>query len=316
MVTPNRLVSERGGWWGSQPLSDYAENWGVFAQIKNLLTLSLKDASRGVQSELWLPAPFTGVTPIACSCVRQNTASILCESCYGLGVLGGYRKYGYNYLDISSIDSSLIYDTNEIVLDQSMRPFRLRLNAGVDSAEIITTALPLALSLGTEYKLNSYLLDSYNGVLLAFSLDGGTTWLDISELDSLSDPDAELTFRIILTRNTDERSPYFEFLRVRSRDMSIAEPFIFVSRTRNPEDVEKQKQGLLTSEPGVKYWTMLDFVLPPRCFINNNEPANPFYQEKFELFNFNRSFFDPHRLRQLFEARVISRDREIYYKIF
>jgi hypothetical protein len=114
----------------------------------------------------------------------------------------------------------------------------------------------------------------------------------------------------------------FEFLRIRSLlptgvgACATGNPWILVSRTRNPDDINKDKFGTLDTQPGVKYWTILDFELPSRCFVEIIDPTNPYYQQRFECFDFNRSFFDKFRFRQMFSARLVSRGNEIYAKVF
>ena len=310
-----------GKYWGRCESIKYTKGYGVLDSIKNMLEFSLKDASQGLINDLWLPAPFPGEIPEVCSCVKSidHTADVICSSCYGIGLLGGYRKYGYNYIELGSTMDLLTYNDLELELDREIRPFRLVLEDDVDLASAVSDPFTMLFSAPVEYKVDAYSHGGDNNkVVVEYSKDAGTTWLPIADI-TMETGGTSLTqviFKVTLSRDPGERSPEFEFLRVRTPNQFIKEPFIYISRTRNPQDIEKEKQGIKLKEPGIRFWTILDFELPSRCFVKNTTVGNPFYGQLTELFDFQRSYFDNFRYRQIFNARAISKDREIFWKVF
>lgn len=312
------MVGVRGGYWGKCPSIKYTQGHGVLDQIENNLEFALKDASQSTINELWLPAPFTGETAVECSCIKEGkSADMFCNSCYGVKYLGGYRKYGYSYLEIGSTMSTKVsYNTSIIELTSEFRPYRLRLMSGQLTGYIATTAQAFDFGVGgAEYKLDAYRKGDSNVITLEYRKDSGA-WLPITSLTAETGYVASVQFRILLSRASTERSPEFEFLRVRALNSSITEPYIYISRTRNPEDLEKTKYGQQMTESGIRYWTLLDFELPSRSFVKNISTGNPYYGQLYELFEFQRSFFGVRNFRQIFNARLIPPLKEAYSKVF
>ena len=228
------------------------------------------------------------------------------------------ERYGYNYLELGSTMSLLNYDTLELKLDRDIRPFRLMLVDDIDAASATTDPYTMLFGAPTEYKVDAYTHGGDNNqVVVEYSKDAGTTWLPIADITAETGAGglAQVIFKVTLTRDPGERSPEFEFLRVRSLNQFVREPFIYISRTRNPKDAELEKQGIKIREAGVSFWTLLDFELPSRCFVRNTTKGNPFYGDLFELFDFNRSYFDNMRYRQVFSVRALTGNREIFSKV-
>ena len=288
----------------------------MFENIDDLLELSLEELSRAPRHDLWIPAPYEGETPVVCSCVKEGAADVICLSCYGIGILGGYRKYGYNYIELGSTMTTLNYNPAEVQEKQSLRPYRLELVDGVDSANIVSDPVSFTFyaSANNEYRLDSYLKDTNNTIVVTY--DAGAGSQPLSNIVNESGVKT-ITFTITMTRDSGERSPYFEFLRVRSQDDNIREPYIRLSRSRNIQDTSKEKGGLVDTPEGViAMWTILPFELMTNAFVANIEQGNPFYDGRYEIFNFVRSFFDQYRFRQTFSARLTSQGREIYSRVF
>jgi len=312
-------------YWGNDAIC-ISRGWNVFEGIIGQEEVALQIS--GIPVELWFPIGGQEWGRNDCSCVKEKAPDIFCASCYGTGALGGYHKYGYNYLDIGSTMSSILsYNPAKIQLNENIRPFRLQLVDGVDTAQITTAPLNFYFNPAIEYKVDAYLKDTNNTWVVKYSTNNGTSWSDISNIVNEAGY-RTVIFKVTLTRATGERSPVFEFLRIRSPKSEVKNHYILMSRTRNLRDVSKDRPGLKDFEPGVSYWTILDLEIPFRSFIQilpainpvtgvcATTQDNPFVNERFELFDFNRSFFDQYRFRQVFSARIISREREVYWKVF
>lgn len=279
----------------------------------------------GIDVDLWLPQGLDEWGTNNCTCIKANTPDkgggspdIICKSCYGLGYLGGYHKYGYNYIDISSVDTTLTYNPSNMRLNTNLRPFRLELVDGVDSSYVTTNTIPFTFYNqfgGTEYQLDKYLRDTNNALEVFYNVGSG--WAPIANINTIVDGlTKNIQFRITLHRHSGERSPQFEFLRIRSKRLDLKDHFIRISRSRNSQDIGKSKTGLSEGQGNPTYWTLLDFELTPRSFIEITEATNPYYGERYELFQFNKSFFDVNRFRQMFSTRQVSRDKEIISGVF
>lgn len=309
-------------YWGKDALCN-VRGWKIQPAIRQLEDVGLQMS--GIPIELWMPLGGEEWGKNGCSCIKSappgaqgGAPDVICLSCYGVGTLGGYHKYGYNYIEHGSTMASLTYNPAQVMLNVNFRPFRLQLVDGVNSA-YITSSVSTSFMFypgGIEYHVDSYLRDTNNAVAVEYNI-GGLTWYPIAQIVNLGDGTPKnISFRIRLQRAANERSPLFEFLRVRSKKFDLTEHFIRMSRTRSPDDITKDKPGLLDTQTGISYWTVIDFEIISRSFGRITDPTNPYYDKRFEMFNFTRSWFDQTRFRQIFDARLISREREIIERIF
>lgn len=297
-------------YWGSRE-RESVNAWNLIDSIKSQSLTGLKIG--GEKANLWIPRD----NGLVCSCKRPETDAFekMCISCYGTGKIGGYRKYGYKYIYISSIDTDLIL--NDLVLFEDFRPFRLRIADNKLTGYLETSDLYVDNSEGREYSWEAkiYVKDVGGSYRIDYSIDGGVTWKELTQDNLMREPFLVglIRFRIVLSRESlDIRSPYFEIFRFRwlDRDSDI----VYISRVRSPKDEKKDKYGLSDSEGSLRFWTIVDEDLKPLSFIKFIE--GPHVNDVYSIFDFNKTFFQGKLLRQTFSGRVIDREKEIYTKVF
>jgi len=291
-------------WWGNQSPEVYARGWDVFGRIKRNINVAL-DVD-GLPAYLWLPL----LDGVKCSCVRENVGEKLCNSCYGTGFIGGYHRYGFDYIEVYSIDTGLTYNSSEVELNNSFRPFRLQLKPDVNSAEVLSGVYDWVSSGVVEYRLDALKRGDNNSVSVSYSLNSGD-WKDISLLGS-EVGSGSIRFKIVLQRETGARSPLFEILRVRRQ--AIDEPYILIARSRNPSDNELDKFGLREKESGIRFWTIFNFEISPLSFVEI--AGDQTVGRRYRLYNLNKSWYKEIGFRWAFDVRLISDDMEVYGRVF
>lgn len=307
--------------WGSD-IAQITDQWNIMSGIRDQLSIALQEA--GIKANLWLPISEGW----SCTCKKDDSYDILCSTCYGIGWRGGYRKYGWRYgvcdferafyitSDGVEESGSVVYDPNEITVVEKIKPYRLGLVDGVLTGVIQWFGLSTVDIYDLQYDLRGYIRDKDIGnssIVVEVSINGdpyvgidtivGRDFIGVYTVD----------VRVILSRESDKvRTPLFEILRVRGRD--IEKDYILVSRFRSPKDIGLDKYGELDFETTVKLWTLLDFPILSKSVIELLQ--SPYKGMRYELFDFIRSFWRDSVFRQIFNARNISREREIYRILF
>ncbi len=292
-------------YWGDR-VRQVIGAWGTIDSIKAQSYSGL--IAGGEKSNLWMPV----TSGLVCSCKRQdeNVFEKMCVSCYGIGLIGGYQKYGHTYLYISSIDPTLVL-TN-ISLNQNYRPYRLILNDGQLTGTIETVDYTIQNTLLNPYEwdVKTYIKDTGGAVLVEYSTDSGVTWYTLQQPVTAT---TKIRFRITLSRTvTTIRSPFFEMLRFRW--MNVLDDTVYISKARTPIDYKRMKYGLTETAAGPRFWTIIDQAIPSLSFTTFLEGPNQ--GQTMALFDFNVTFFQGIALRQVFSGRIITEGVEIYTQVF
>lgn len=314
-------------YWGDGRIVCINEQWKIRDYIRCNLETALLEA--GIKTNLWLPLESGWV----CSCKKDEGFDVNCLTCYGTGWIGGYRRYGYSYADcaydfgyyfsstVTEKELAAVYNVAEIEVVTKLKPYRLGLKDGVLTG-VITWKVPFYDTAVLDYDLRSFIRDSSVGassVTVEYSWDT-ITWFPITAIVGTPSQTSALNVRVTLTRaSAGVRSPLFEILRIRGK--VLRDDWILMSRSRNVQDMTFEKNGVVDLEGRLILWTIQDFDLRPHGSERQRGPMiellqSPFIGGRYELFNINPSFWRDEEFRQVMEARVISRDREIYWKIF
>ena len=273
-----------------------------------------------------------------CTCKKDEGFDADCPFCYGTSIVPGYQKYHGNYIvcdpfrgqriDDGNIVQSIVptYSAGLIEVSEKFKPNMLALKDGILTGAVTWHfALPPNTYIDVEYNNKDYIRDSDVGssslnIEVSFA-PVGPAFVPISTITgtSLNSVFNVIRIRAKLTRaSVDVRSPLFGILRIRGK---VDPDYILMSRSRNPADLNFEKNGIVDREGPVNLWTIQDFVIKPVAAERKRGSLiemvdSPFAGLRYELFNPVQSFFKDHTFRQVFEARVISRDREIFWDIF
>jgi hypothetical protein len=317
----------RGGiksYWGRNP-NDVIDQWRELDRIRSQVEVG-RDIIQ-IRADLWMLIN----DGVVCSCKKDEGFDRLCFTCYGSGWVGGYRKVINKYLTFGATGSVGIVDDGTVITLSSpslsleieqvtdIIPYRYRLKDGETSGTITWTSIPFSNIWDFEYDLRAFLRDTDLGsasVTVEVDIDAGG-YVDISTIvgnDYVGGHSIDV--RVTLTRSiTGMRSPLFEIMRGRGRAVKKDEDYIILSKNRGPEDEAFERAGFVDRETGVVgLWTILDFEILPRSLVEMLD--SPFSGNRYQLFNFRRSFFKDKTFRQIFDGRIISDSREIYTEVF
>jgi len=310
-------------YWGRNP-NKVIDQWCELDRVRKQVETG-RDIIQ-IRANLWMVIN-DGVT---CSCKKNEGFDKLCFTCYGTGFIGGFRKI-INFYNTLSATGSVSYNQNGVVSSISnpllvnieqvtdILPFRYRLVDGEGSGTIEWTGLDLSDIYDFQFDNRAFLRDTDLGtaeVSVDINVDA-SGYVPITTLvgnDFVGAHSADV--RISLSRSDlSMRSPLFEILRIRGRKIKKDVDYIIISKSRGPEDEAFERTGKIDIESGISgLWTILEFEITPKALIEMID--SPFTGNRYQLFNFRRSFWKDKTFRQIFDGRMISRDREIFNEVF
>ena len=269
------------GYWGGDPhgrlLADQTPEKVLALNYDKIRTL-------GLPLSLWMEVPDIGVNGVTlCSCVSTTAkqADIPCLSCYGVGRIPGFQKFGTRQYWVSSTDSWATLTNVELKTDFS--PYFLALTDAATSG----TAVSNPITINTTGKLGNWESNAY-----AFcrdgntSIDGGsvgtnstiavewstdsTTWRAMSTLPTLNPINPSTTsirFKVTFTRTATTiksprfgiariRFPYVTDIRTRNGVPEVDEPIIRAIETWDQEQFVKEPRALRREANAAKFWTL------------------------------------------------------------
>jgi len=319
-------------YWG-RDINCVHEGNRTFEIIRSNLETALQ--ASGMKCKLWTVLD----SGPECTCKKDDSFDVNCASCYGTGIVPGYKQYQNNYfvcdpfrgqrLDETGIIQTVtpVYSSGLLEVSQKWKPNMIGLKDGILSGIITwTLTLPPNTYIDASYDTKVFVRDSDKGsssvdVTVSFN-SVGPVFVPISTITgtTLNSLFNVIRIRATLTRSSvDVRTPLLEVVRIKGK--AVVPDHILMSRTRNPSDLNFEKHGIVDREGPVGLWTVQDFIIRPTLSERQRGSMiemvdSPFATLRYELFNPVQSFWKDHTFRQVFEARVISRDREIFWKIF
>jgi hypothetical protein len=265
------LINGRApGYWGRQTIHDRINL--EFTTDKVMAFNYDKVFAMGLPFALWQQCTDIISPPLLqqCSCFKDTAKQpdVPCQSCYGIGTIPGYIKFGTQNYWLSSISSQ--WALTNLVLDTENRPFRLMLAPGQLSGTAISSVVPISVvgKLGVwEAKADAFVRDANNSTItVQFSTDQ-LNWWPLSQLEQ-QHPTLSLYFRVTLTRTAANiKSPMFEMLRARfplSLDIrgELNEPVIRCIPTWDRDTENRTNYGTRLELLGKRMWTI------PLTFFN------------------------------------------------
>jgi hypothetical protein len=227
---------------------------------------------------LWLPL----TSGAACSCRRTNDENdLLCLTCAGTNVVGGYRRFLTQNFVWASSDAST-YTVTDGALDTSIKPHRVAAAGTALTTVITTTAVAFTNPRDDRYEflLVAQRRAAGQTIGLEYRVDGGPWsalaavynqrfggWTGI--IDDVARPigTGTLQFRITMTRPSaapELPPPVFEILRVRRVETEFIAPMfaphtprgeILALNNWDEEVTRGTPRGLVTTDPGVQFKT-------------------------------------------------------------
>ncbi len=234
------------------------------ARQRALLTDQILAGS--IRADLWLGLEDGP----RCGCYKESNrqSDRKCSACHGVGVVPGYRKFGYETLWLSGVDTSAVL-TN-VQLTKAFRSAKMELVSGALTGTLESADMPFARSVfGSKWEVDiqSFELEpAESSVVAEYSLNSGTTWDLLSNLETVNPLDGTIRFRVTLTRiSVDALSPMFEILRARYARIALTRkqpsgehrmgPWILVMREPPTTGYQKQEYGDIPIEDGLEFWT-------------------------------------------------------------
>lgn len=276
------------GYWGRDV---YRRVLAEEEQSRQRALLTDEVRAGGIRSYLWQPVK----TGDKCACYKESNqqADRKCYSCHGIGLVPGYKKFGFNTLWLSASDTTATLIDTEATI--GFKSSDVQISDGHLVGEIVSqdfTFNRTAFGSFWETEVHYTIRDSaYSSVVVQYSLNSGHTWADISTLASVNPVSGTIRFKSILSRDTvDILSPFFDIVRARYATIPLANevvtgeyrqgPFILAMRDIPFRQVKKQDWGDIPVSGNEHFWTMgladfdpsivrgsLDELITGSCFI-------------------------------------------------
>ena len=254
------------GYWGRDIYKRIASEQ-VYAKERSLLEDQL---ASGLRVELW-----QGVTSgNQCSCYKQSqrAADRKCGSCHGVvdGYVPGYLKFGYETLWMTAVDSDITMTNVEITNTWKSSKVQLTETALTGVIESGDKAFSrTAIGSQWEYENIDFVRDVDNSsVVVEYSLDSGSTWNSMDNLEIDNPSSGSIRFRATLTRSSvDILSPLFEIVRSRFATIDLGNqigdgvyrdgPWIKILNSKPFKGSRKSDYGDLPAlDGGMSFWTV------------------------------------------------------------
>ena len=253
------------GYWGRSVFKRVQQEQ-EFARQRALLQDQI--AGTGIRVNLW-----QGVTEgIRCSCYKESNkqADRKCKSCHGVidGYIPGYLKFGYNTLWMSANDADVTLTNVEVTTD--FKSAKVGLVAGALEGTIESGDKEFhrtAVGAYWEHDVASFVrIEDLSSVTVEYSLDSGSTWNDIEQLEVLNPVEGLIRFRATLSRDSSEvLTPFFEIARARYAVIDLREPrgdgtytfgpWIRIMNSKPFKGYKKSDYGDLPSIDSMGFWT-------------------------------------------------------------
>lgn len=281
------------------PMTDVIDDWGLgeddlwgrlVGRQEELLTVG------GVHCNLYQQFNYG----VRCTCQKDETKQVTqrCKMCFGTLFMGGYEKFGHTSVIIGPAASSVSVrrgdatpeasftgavggtegdgpELHDLVL-QNKFPDQLVIADGKLSGYFLSPKFQLTCNLA----FSEWLLIAQDGIrkltqdqfLVEFSIDGGSTFHPMSDLDCLSNPSFVLQIRVTLTRAAvTDTSPYFQ--QVRFRFQTSQKTQIVISKKTFPEQRVLESFGVRVGMDGITWWTTPSMGLADgtKTYIQEND---------------------------------------------
>jgi len=255
------------GYWGRN-ISDRIDMEQIPDKVSQLLSDKLE--SRGKRSYLWRQVTEDTANTLICSCIKNTTErpDITCNSCYGTGVIPGYKLFLHETLYLSSIspNSSLI----NVHVDTEIKPHRILLNDFQLNGLITSSRIQFSNPLGLDWdiRVDSPNIKSTNLVTVSFSTNG-VNFYPIEDINGVNKPVGVggLYIQVSLSRESvEDRSPEFQMVRLRHPNRT--DPYIKILRPNVNEIPTLMQYGGRIENVGERFWTM------PLSYFDSTIPEN------------------------------------------
>jgi len=252
------------GYWGNSPDSPKAR---VQADqvIERIIKANTDFISLGNMADIWVaPQESLHLLP-QCGCVKvtNQSADVRCAKCYGVKLIPGYVKWGYNTMFFSAVNLGFTAQQEPgfnlpptIEKNANTTLHTLQLTAGVLTSSFQTPDFEVSNPYSTEWELEGLIFNRApgNSHNIEWSLDRGATWLG-GNFKLLHLFRGTIRFRVTLTRTSLQTvSPQFEILRFRHPIQE--KPWVRVSRPMGNRRKKREETGITEDESGVSFITV------------------------------------------------------------
>ncbi len=223
---------------------------------------------------------------VKCACYKKSNTSAdrKCGACYGVGIVPGYYKFGYDTLFMSIVDSDVTL-TN--LRRTRFKSSKVELVEGATTGTIESGDKPfnrVAFGSAWEQQALYYLReDTASSVVVEYSVNSGTSWSDISTLPT-TNPYGSGTIRFRATLSRDDAnvlSPFFEIVRARYATIPLENerpeggyqkgPWLLIMRGPPQTGFKKQDYGSIPVEDGLTLWTAGLALFDPSIEVGSRE---------------------------------------------
>ena len=253
------------GYWG-RSIYKRIQSEQEYAKQRALLQDQITGA--GIRADLW-QGVSSGTT---CSCYKESNrqADRKCRSCHGVigGYIPGYLKFGYNTLWMSANDTDVTL--TDVAITSEFRSAKAGLVEGALSGTVESSDKAFSrTAIGSVWETNAATfirIQADSSVVVEYSLDSGSTWVDIDQLSVVNPSSGNIRFKVTLTRtSTDILTPFFEIVRARYATLDLSEdrgdgtytygPWIRVLNAKPFKGYEKSEHGDSPTITSMVLWT-------------------------------------------------------------
>ena len=257
------LGSGATGYWGRSVYITMAQEQ-QYAKERALLFDKL--IAGGLRTELWIGVD----SGEKCACYNEShkASDRKCSTCHGVGLAPGYTKFGYSTVWMSATDADITLTGLEIT--NTFKSSKVQLTSGTLSGTIESGDKAFSrTAVGSvwEYDVSSFIrITTTSSVTMEYSIDSGSTWVDIANLVTNNPSSGVIRFKATLTRTTSSiLTPLFEIIRARYSTIDLEEavgdgkyiygPWITVMNSKPRQNFLKSEHGDLPTYT-MNFWTM------------------------------------------------------------
>lgn len=243
-VSQNYVIGE----WGF----DKQDLWDRVVDRHNELL-----STGGIPCSLWYRT-----NNLPCTSEKDETGQhdARCPVCYGTGWVGGYEKFGFSTIHVAA-NSNIELENIEI---RKTSPWQLEIARGETTGRIYSPIYHVRDSI----RFIGAQLVGFNGMrdarqtlfTIEYSVDGGKTYLPISNSELLDNETFTLRFRVTLSRTNMDQNPYLRVFRARFQMSEYTR--ILISKRSFPEQTLLESFGLREKSDGLTWWTTPTLGVP------------------------------------------------------
>ena len=246
-------------------------------QARQAALLRSQIEAGGIRTVLYIPA----TSGEQCSCYKETNQQPdrKCKTCHGNRYAPGYYKFGFNTVFMSPVDTDITLTNTEIVT--SFKSSKIGLISGQTSGTVESGDKSFTRSaIGSVWESDevTFLRDKSNSsATVEYSLDSGSTWKAISQLETDNPSSGTIRFRCTLTRDSsDIVTPLFEIVRARYGIIDVSDdcrwgPWILSMYNRPKRKTIKSDYGDTPLQDDLNLWTAGLSMFDPSITVGSSD---------------------------------------------